>query len=319
MISRILKKLRSTKIFKRYYFKTNFPKSHINLESSVFGPVLSNIVLGINTTIDKHSEVFTTEDGIIQFGNDCYIGLRTIISTSSRIEFGSHVSVQNNSTILGNVYIGSFCVLAPNLYVSSGRHKFKEEPEQLIRNQDLKYSNFIPSDRVIIEEDCWLGINVVVMPGVTIGKGAIIGSNSVVTKDILPYSICVGAPAKMIGSRLEFNPPDLINPLLSSSLPYLYRGFKLFLSDLNRGRELGGIFCVSSIILALNLDGKTNLVLEFAENFAPDEISYSSSKYYGANGKFKIDLKVNASNDFKVELELIGKSGEFLFISSRVD
>lgn len=62
----------------------------------------------------------------------------------------------------------------------------------------IKYQDFFCQrghEGIIIEEDVWLGANVVVMPGITIGKGAIIGANSVVTKDIPPYSVAVGAPA----------------------------------------------------------------------------------------------------------------------------
>ena len=54
---------------------------------------------------------------------------------------------------------------------------------------------------IIIEDDCWLGSHVTVTKGVRIGKGSVIGANSVVTKDIPPYSVAVGTPAKVIKKR----------------------------------------------------------------------------------------------------------------------
>ena len=56
-------------------------------------------------------------------------------------------------------------------------------------------------EKVVIEKDAFLGTNVVIHPDVTIGEGAIIGSNSLVVKDIEPWSINVGSPCKKIGER----------------------------------------------------------------------------------------------------------------------
>jgi acetyltransferase-like isoleucine patch superfamily enzyme len=53
---------------------------------------------------------------------------------------------------------------------------------------------------VVVGEGTWLGINVVVLPGVTIGKGCIVGANSVVTKDLPDYSVAAGAPARILRS-----------------------------------------------------------------------------------------------------------------------
>ena len=57
---------------------------------------------------------------------------------------------------------------------------------------------------VRIERDCWIGANVFVFPNVTIGRHSVIGANSVVKQDIPPYSVAVGAPAKVI-KRYDFN------------------------------------------------------------------------------------------------------------------
>ncbi|MBA2748254.1 MAG: acyltransferase, partial [Tatlockia sp.] len=54
---------------------------------------------------------------------------------------------------------------------------------------------------VVIEDNCWLGYGVKVLDGVTIGEGSVIGAGAVVTKDIPPYSVAVGVPAKVVRSR----------------------------------------------------------------------------------------------------------------------
>jgi acetyltransferase-like isoleucine patch superfamily enzyme len=62
-------------------------------------------------------------------------------------------------------------------------------------------SQGVTSKGIVIENDCWLGTGVKVLDGVRIGRGSIIGAGAVVTKDIPPYSIAVGVPAKVIGQR----------------------------------------------------------------------------------------------------------------------
>jgi hypothetical protein len=79
--------------------------------------------------------------------------------------------------------------------------------------------------KVTIEEDCWVGINVVVMRGITIAKGCVIGANSVVTKNTIPYTVWAGNPAKMLKKRLDFEPPQSIAYNQTTDLPYFYKGF----------------------------------------------------------------------------------------------
>ena len=60
---------------------------------------------------------------------------------------------------------------------------------------------FTEVDPIVIEDDVWIGARVIILKGVTIGKGSIIGAGSVVTKDVEPYSIVGGNPAKLIRKR----------------------------------------------------------------------------------------------------------------------
>ncbi len=58
-----------------------------------------------------------------------------------------------------------------------------------------------PDGAIVLEEDVWLGVNVVILKGVTLGKGAVVGAGAVVTKSIPPYEIWAGIPARKIGVR----------------------------------------------------------------------------------------------------------------------
>ena len=96
---------------------------------------------------------------------------------------------------VGGLTIGKNSLLARNVYVIGGAHIYRD-PSMPIRFQGSKLK------KVEIGEDVWVGANVVIMPGVTIGDGSVIGAGSVVTKDVHPYSVVIGVPAKVIKKRL---------------------------------------------------------------------------------------------------------------------
>lgn len=72
-----------------------------------------------------------------------------------------------------------------------------------------------PEVAIVVEEDVWLGVNVVVLKGVTIGRGAVVGAGAVVTKSIPPFEIWAGIPAHRIGIRSA--PTDMANDNLATA------------------------------------------------------------------------------------------------------
>jgi acetyltransferase-like isoleucine patch superfamily enzyme len=94
----------------------------------------------------------------------------------------------------GPIKIGRGCMIASHSSLYSNNHVFSD-PEQTIMAQGIVCKG------IVIEDDCWLGTGVRVLDGVTIGKGCVIGAGAVVTKDIPPYSVAVGVPAKVISQR----------------------------------------------------------------------------------------------------------------------
>lgn len=104
---------------------------------------------------------------------------------------GTYIGHQSHIMVVGKMKIGKNVLIADKVYISDNLHSF-EDVTCPILPQPLKHA------RVTIEDEVWLGENACVLPGVTIGRHSIIGSNSVVTKSIPPYSVAAGSPAKVI-------------------------------------------------------------------------------------------------------------------------
>lgn len=92
---------------------------------------------------------------------------------------------------LGEITIENDVMFASNIFICDSLHAYgnAEEP--------YKYQGMTPPEPIRIGEGRWVGQNVVILPGVTIGELSIVGANSVVTKDIPPRSIAMGAPARV--------------------------------------------------------------------------------------------------------------------------
>lgn len=157
----------------------------------------------------------------MEIGKNTYIGKVEVGYAYEQISIGDFCSIENStnfmipnydsnqlSVIIGNnVYLGSGCHfnigkqirIGSNCMIASGcsfiDNNHGTMKDQLLREQLGKFSS------IQIEEDCWLGANVIVLKGVTIGKGAIVAAGAVVNKSIPPYEIWGGVPAKKISQR----------------------------------------------------------------------------------------------------------------------
>jgi acetyltransferase-like isoleucine patch superfamily enzyme len=121
---------------------------------------------------------------------------------SSDLVAGAYVFIGVNCEIYSKVRIGDYTMLAPEVKIIGGDHRYDVVGLPIIFSGRDKQ---IPTE---IGKDVWIGARSVVMRGVKIGNGAIIAANSVVTKDVAPYTIVGGAPAKFIKNR--FNTIDEI-------------------------------------------------------------------------------------------------------------
>jgi acetyltransferase-like isoleucine patch superfamily enzyme len=119
------------------------------------------------------------------------------------VHIGPRVNIGVGCMVLsdGWIEIGADTMLAGNCYVGGGTYDADAPLDRPISQRPL------PTRAVRIGEDCWLGAGVVVIEGVKIGRGSVIGAGSVVTRDIPPYCIAVGAPAT-VRRRRRHAPSD---------------------------------------------------------------------------------------------------------------
>lgn len=263
----------------------------LDIEATVPSKPL-NIIKGNNVFIDDSAILICPENSSIEFEGDNYIGKNVEIGSIKKIFLGSNTSIQDRCLLLGDIEIGRYCLFSLNVFLSSGRHYYGLKPEFYIRDQDSMIMNDIElakkhSKKIVIEDDCWLGINVVVMSGITIGKGSVIGANSVVTKNVEPYSIMAGSPATLVKKRLYFELKESIHFQNDSDLPYFYSGFYCNLKNLFEDRKQGGIKAMKDFSVYLKGEGKKNIIL-FICNTGSDSIKI----------KYNEQIKQIAKNEF---------------------
>lgn len=118
-----------------------------------------------------------------------------------KLVIGNHVSLGYDCHIgaIGAVSIGDNVLIGSRVYISDHHHG-SSMPDELVI-PPLQRRLFFKGP-VVIEEDVWIGEGAAILPGVTIGKGTVVGANSVVTKSFPAYSIVGGVPAKMIRSGI---------------------------------------------------------------------------------------------------------------------
>ena len=267
------------------------------------------VLLGTNISIERGCNIHVQKKSSLIVNDDVFIGKDSEIDSHKHILIGEKTSIQSRAIILGDVKILSNCVIGPNLYVSSFSHKFLKNFSELIINQD-KIPNI--SKPVIINEDCFIGINVFIKPGVSIGRGCVIGASTNVVTDLEPYSIVVGNPAKLIKKRFNFLVKDEIYSNNSMDFPYFYRGFKKnnFNSKLLVNDK---IFCLS-----LDLFEKTEIVLEIKSNLDSTLVflgDNSQIKITSGSSIIKFKIKKQKNNFLKFEIKEFFKNLHLEIIS----
>ncbi len=220
------------------------------------------IELGSNVSISKGCIISVKKNCSLFIDDNVFIGKDTEIDSRGKLLIGENTTIQSRANIFGDIKIFKNCIFGPNVYLSSDKHTFFSRPYELINKQQ----NFLIekySSPIVVNEDCFIGINVFIRPGITIGRGCIVGANSNVTKDLEPYSIAVGNPAKVIKKRLSFLPPDVINCDDPKDIPYFYKGF---IRKKKNGQE-ETILRDNTFVISLNLFNKNKIILEIFSDF----------------------------------------------------
>ncbi len=123
-----------------------------------------------------------------------------------------YVYIGKNCEVCSQVVIGKYTMLAPEVKIIGEDHNFH------FPNRPIIFSGRPRQTRTIIGRDVWIGSRSIIMKGVTIGDGAIIGANSVVTKNVPSYAIVAGSPARFIKMRFTDDEIMIHQDMLSKFL-----------------------------------------------------------------------------------------------------
>jgi acetyltransferase-like isoleucine patch superfamily enzyme len=173
----------------RWYQRSRLPWNrvllHVELarrQAFARGPMHGNVLDMLREgrlTIGAHAFFepgvwLTSESGHISIGAGTFLNLNVMIAAADRVEIGEH------------------CMLANGCMVTDADHRF-DDPDK-----PVPWQGFTSKGPTTLGDNVWLGANVVVTSGVSIGRRCVIGANSVVTTDIPEYSIAAGAPARVL-------------------------------------------------------------------------------------------------------------------------
>jgi len=151
-----------------------------------------------NVVVERGVMLWVDSDkSFITVGEDSYLSSHSILNTfNGWIKMGKNCTVNNYAILYGHggLEIGDNVRIAAQVVIIPMNHVY-EDPDIPICKQGVS------AQGIKIEDDVWLGAGAKVVDGVTIGKGSIIGAGAVVTKDIPPYSVAVGVPARVVKKR----------------------------------------------------------------------------------------------------------------------
>jgi acetyltransferase-like isoleucine patch superfamily enzyme len=140
-----------------------------------------------------------TANAGIRIGSRVFLGRNTILTCKDgdiELEDGVNVSFQCAVFSASSVRIGADTLLAAYCYVVGGGHEFERTDVPVIDQAR-------PSKGIDVGRGAWLGAGAVILDGVTVGHDAVVGARSVVTQDVPPFAIAVGAPARVLRDRRE--------------------------------------------------------------------------------------------------------------------
>ena len=113
------------------------------------------------------------------------------------VEIGDHSGLGVNCSVPFNLKVGGDVMMGSDVLILGENHRFDD------LDHPMRLQGYTAPSPVRIQDDVWIGARAIILPGLTIGKGAIIGAGAVVTKDVPPYAICAGNPARVIRFRYD--------------------------------------------------------------------------------------------------------------------
>jgi acetyltransferase-like isoleucine patch superfamily enzyme len=183
-----------------YFFKTKTPDKEIQIPG---------LVIGSNTQNNANVNIKCPNKSTIRIGDDCLIYGNIFTETEeAKITIGNNVFIGNSTifsvigvTIEDDVLISSDCLIQDTDNHSMSRKVRKKDCNDW-KTHAMQQWEFVEKKPIRICSGSWIGAKCIILKGVTIGEGAIVGAGSVVTKNVDPYTIVAGNPAKFIKNAL---------------------------------------------------------------------------------------------------------------------
>jgi len=170
---------------RKFWYRKRFKAcgQHLRISTGCFFGNCANISLGHNVSFGLSNQIYAhgaLGDALISIGDNS--------------AFNSGVMI--NADCGGSINIGEYVLVGPNVVFRASNHNYGK------RNIPLQKQGHT-AGKIIVADDVWIGANAVILPDVSIGRGAIVGAGAVVTRNVEPYAIIGGVPARRIGARGE--------------------------------------------------------------------------------------------------------------------
>ena len=159
---------------------------------NIFFGWLPHYQLGREWKLSKKLRHFAAKLYIEKCGANVDVGRK--VKLSAKLKLGDRSSIGDFSHLQGDITIGKDVMMAPRCALIADNHRFDDVTRPMNTQGTV-------SDKILIGNDVWIGYSVIILPGVTVGDGAICAAGAVVTKDVPPYGIVGGNPAKLIKMR----------------------------------------------------------------------------------------------------------------------
>lgn len=149
--------------------------------------------------------------GAVTLGHNVHIGPGSVLDASVGLTVADDVYIGKGCTVEVNGSIGRGVMLA-NRVGLIGRHDHDVSAVgKLVRHApwigDAGFDPVKKAERLVVADDVWIGYGAIVFSGVTVGRGAVVAAGAVVTKDVPPYAVVAGVPARVVGAR--FSPDEI--------------------------------------------------------------------------------------------------------------
>jgi acetyltransferase-like isoleucine patch superfamily enzyme len=193
---------------KRYFWFNRLRKEGVKISNTC--KVLGHTGISIKSGTEIHSNTtlacsylnfedcfLSFSSGSISVGTNCLIHSGSIIATyGGNIILSDQVSINPGTIIYGHggISIGKMTRIAANCTLIAANHNFNQTDKPIM-------AQGLSTKGIFIDDDVWIGTHCVILDGVRVGKGSVIAAGAVVTKDVAPYSVVAGVPARLLKFR----------------------------------------------------------------------------------------------------------------------